>query len=129
MSCYIHYYLGIEVKQSARGISLSQVAYSMKLLERCSSARCNTCQTPMEARLKLSKQSTYALVDATAYQSIVGSLRYLVNTCPGLAFAVGYVSLFLEELREDHLEVLKQILRYVVGTSNWGLWFSRKKRN
>jgi hypothetical protein len=36
------------------------------------------------------------LVDATSYRSIVGSLRYLVNTCPDLAFVVGYVSHFLE---------------------------------
>jgi hypothetical protein len=91
----LHYYLSIEVKQSMSGISLSQGAYAMKLLERCGLARCNPCQTPMEARLKLSKQSTQPLVDATAYQSIVGSLKYLVNTCPNLAFAVGYVSHFL----------------------------------
>jgi hypothetical protein len=29
-----HYYLGIEVKQSMSGISLSQGAYTMKILER-----------------------------------------------------------------------------------------------
>jgi hypothetical protein len=90
---------------------------------------CNPCHVPMEVRLKLSKQSTRSLVDATAYRSIVGSLRYLVNTCPDLAFAVGYVSPFLEEPQEDHLTAVKKILRYVAGTCNWGLWFGRKKRN
>jgi hypothetical protein len=30
----LHYYLGIEVNQSASGISLSQGAYAMKILER-----------------------------------------------------------------------------------------------
>ena len=72
-------------------------------------------------RLKLSKFSSEPLVDATAYRSIVGSLRYLVNTRPDLAFAVGYVSRFLEEPREDHLVAVKHILRYVEGTKNWGL--------
>jgi hypothetical protein len=67
------------------------------------------------------KQNTQPLVDATSYQSIVGSLRYLVNTHPGLAFAIGYVSRFLEELREDHLAMVKRILRYVADTRNWGL--------
>ena len=51
----------------------------------------------------------------------------MVNTRPDLAFAVGYVSRFLEEPREDHLMSVKHILRYVEGTKNWGLWFSRKK--
>jgi hypothetical protein len=83
----------------------------------------------MVARLKLSKQSTQPLVDATIYHSIVGSLRYLVNTHLDFAFSVGYVSRFLQELREDHLAVVKKILRYVTGTYNWGLWFGRKKGN
>jgi hypothetical protein len=56
-------------------------------------------------------------------------MRYLVNTRPDLAFAVGYVSHFLEEPREVHLAAVKKILCYVVGTYNWGLWFGRKKRN
>jgi hypothetical protein len=66
-------------------------------------------------------------VDATAYQSIVRSLRYLVNTHLDLAFDVGYVSRFLEEPQEDHLIAVKKILRYVTDTCNWGLWFGRKK--
>jgi hypothetical protein len=69
----LHYYLGIEVKQRAREISLSQGAYAMKLLEMCGLARCNPYQTPMKARLKLSKQSTQPLVNATTYQSIIGT--------------------------------------------------------
>jgi hypothetical protein len=52
-----------------------------------------------------------------------------VNNRPGLAFVVAYVSHFLEEPREDHLTAVKKILRYVVGTCNWGLWFGRKNRN
>jgi hypothetical protein len=117
----LHYYLVIEVKQSTSGISLSQGAYTMKILERSDMTGCNPCHLPMEARLKLSKQSTQPLVDATAYRSIVRSVRYLVNTRPDLAFVVGYVSHFLEEPRKDHLATVKKILCYVVGTGNWGL--------
>jgi hypothetical protein len=112
----LHYYLGIELKQSASGISLSQGAYVMKILERSGTTGCNLCHVPIETRLKLSKQSTQPLVDATAYQSIIGSLRYLVNTRPDFAFVVGYVSHFLEEPWEDHLAVVTKILLYVAGT-------------
>jgi hypothetical protein len=68
-------------------------------------------------------------VDATSYQSIVGSLRYLVNSCPDIAFDVGYVSHFLDEPQEDQLAVVKKILHYVVGICNWRLWFGWKKGN
>jgi hypothetical protein len=125
----LHYYLGIEVKQSVSDISLSQGAYAMKILEMSGMTGCNPCHVPMGACLKLSKQSTQPLVDATAYQSIVGSLRYLVNTHPDLAFAVDYVSHFLEEPQEDHLAAVKKILHYVAGTCNWGLWFGSKNGN
>ncbi|CAA7404092.1 unnamed protein product [Spirodela intermedia] len=123
----LHYYLDIEVRQSAEGTLISQRAYATKILEKSGMAGCNLCQVPMAMRLKLSKRSTEPLVDATAYKSIVGSLRYVVNTRPDLAFAVGYVSRFLEEPRKDHLAAVKQILRYVAGTKSWGLRYERKK--
>jgi hypothetical protein len=94
----------------------------MKILERSGMIEYNMCHVPMEARLKLSKQST-------TYRSIVRSLRYLVNTHSDLVFTIAYVSLFLEEPWKDHLAAVKKILRYVVDTCNWGLWFSRKKEN
>jgi hypothetical protein len=57
---------------------------------------CNACKIPMEPKIKLSKESSSALVDATLYRSLVGSLRYLVNTRPDLAFSVGFVSRFMQ---------------------------------
>jgi hypothetical protein len=125
----LHYYLIIEVKQSVSGVSLSQCAYAMKIVKRSDMTGCNPCHVPIEACLKLSKQSTQPLVDVTAYQSIIRSLRYLVNTHPNLAFVVVYVSHFLEEPREDHLAAVKKFLRYVTGNCNWGLWFDRERKS
>ncbi|XP_066357941.1 uncharacterized mitochondrial protein AtMg00810-like [Miscanthus floridulus] len=90
----LSYYLGIEVRQA---LTLGQSAYASKLLERSGMAECKPCVTPMEERLKLTKASTAAKVDATLYRSIVDGLRYLVHTRPDIAFAVGYVSRFMED--------------------------------
>ncbi|XP_062179406.1 secreted RxLR effector protein 161-like [Phragmites australis] len=81
----------------------------------------------MEPRIKLSKESSTPPVDATMYKRLVGSLRYLVNTRPDLAFSVGYVSRFMEEPHEDHLAAVKHILRYIAGTRDLGLFYARKK--
>jgi hypothetical protein len=51
----LSYYLGIEVKQEDQGIGLSQCTYAAKLLEKAGMDSCNSCATPMEAKLKLSK--------------------------------------------------------------------------
>jgi hypothetical protein len=84
----------------------------------------------MEEWLKLSKHSTAAKVDATHYRSIIGGLRYLTHTRPDIAFAVGYVSRFIEDPREDHWTAVKRLLRYVKGTldlpqARWQGWAAR----
>jgi hypothetical protein len=79
----------------------------------------------MEVRLKLSAKSSAPDVDATMYRSLVGSLRYLVHTRPDLMFAVGYVSRFMEKPKQDHYAAVKHILRYIAGTINYGLRYSK----
>jgi hypothetical protein len=80
----------------------------------------------MEERIKLSKQSIAAKVDATLYQSVVGGLRWLTHTQPDIAFAVGYVSRFMEDPREDHWAAVKRLLRYVQGTAELGIVFPKR---
>lgn len=123
----LRYYLGLEVSQTDEGITLSQGAYAKKILEAAGMVGCNPSQTPMEPRLKLSKLSTSPCVDATDYRKIVGSLRYLVNSRPDLAFSVGYVSRFMEKPTTEHLAAVKRVLRYVAGTINRGCSYRRKK--
>ncbi|CAA0839612.1 cysteine-rich RLK (RECEPTOR-like protein kinase) 8 [Striga hermonthica] len=121
----LSYYLGIEVKQGRDSIILCQRAYAGKLLERSGMADCKSCATPMEERLKLMKASIVGKVDATLYRSIVGGLRYLVHTRPDIAFAVGYVSRFMEDPREDHWAAVKRLLRYVKETVDQGIIFPK----
>jgi hypothetical protein len=120
------YYLGLEVEQRKDAITLRQSSYARKLLERSGMGDCKPCQTPMEEKLRLSKQSTAPKVDATRYRSIVGGLRYLVHTRPDIAFAVGFVSRFMEDPKEDHLAAVKHLLRYVAGTTSYGLVYPRR---
>jgi hypothetical protein len=122
----LSYYLGIEVKQGANGISLCQSAYVSKLLERCGLGSYNPNAFPMENRLKLSKLSTAEMVNATGYRSVIGALRYLLHTWPDMTFPVGYLSRFLEAPREDHLIAVKRVLRYLAGTQSHGLHYTKR---
>jgi len=79
----------------------------------------------MDERLKLTKASTAAKVDATLYRSIIGGLRYLVYTRPDIVFAVGYISRFMDDPREDHWAAVKRILRYVKGMVDHGIIFPK----
>lgn len=122
----LSYYLGIEVVQSCHGIGLCQASYAAKILEKTGLESCNSVQVPMEAKQKLSKKSTTPPVDATEYRSIVGSLRYLVNTRPDIAYAVGIVSRFMESPTTEHMAAVKQILRYIRGTLDLGCMYMKK---
>ncbi|XP_066334417.1 uncharacterized mitochondrial protein AtMg00810-like [Miscanthus floridulus] len=112
----LSYYLSIEVKQGKEALTLGQSAYAAKLLERSGMADCMPCATSMAERLKLSKASTAVKVDGTLYQSIIDGLCYLVHTRPDIAFAMGYISCFMEDPQEDHWATVKRLLRYVKGT-------------
>jgi hypothetical protein len=80
----------------------------------------------MEPRLKLSKLSSAPVVDATFYRSIVGSLRYLVNSRTDLAFSVGYVRVHGESNNrapagcEEGVEICSR-------AQNYGCHYQRKK--
>ncbi|CAO2193121.1 unnamed protein product [Urochloa humidicola] len=121
----LSFYLGIEVHQDDTGITLRQTAYAKRVVEMAGLAECNSAHTPMEERLKLSRDSTAEEVDATHYRRLVGSLRYLAHTRPDLAFSVGYVSRFMQRPTTEHLQAVKTILRYVAGTLDYGLHYPR----
>jgi hypothetical protein len=121
----LSFYLGIEVLQGDSGITLRQAAYAKGVVELAGLTDCNPALTPMEERLKLSRDSMTEEVDATQYWLLVGSLRYLTHTRPNLAFSVGYVSRFMQRPMTEHQQAVKRIIRYVVGTLDHGLYYLR----
>lgn len=61
------------------------------------------------------------------YQEVVGSLIHLANcTRPDIAFAVNHVSRFNRCHSVEHWTAVKRILRYIKGTANLKLRFSRQ---
>jgi hypothetical protein len=88
---------------------------------------CNPCATPMEPRLKLSKESSAPLVDCTLYKSLIGSLRYLENIRSDIAYVVGYVSRFMNKPTQEHFRVVKRIIRYIGRTMNYGCQYGNKE--
>lgn len=88
--------------------------------------QCNPAETPAEIGLVLGKDESEDAVDPTYFKQIVGSLWYLCNSIPDLAFTVGLISRFLESPRNSHLLAAKRIIRYIKGTCNYGVLFPYK---
>ena len=65
------------------------------------------------------------LSNLTSYWSTIGALQYLTWTLPDLAFAVNQVYQHMHSPRTIHLQAVKHILRYLKGTIDSGLWFTK----
>jgi hypothetical protein len=66
-------------------------------------------------------------IEKGPYRNAVGSLIYLVTgTRPDLAVATSTVAKFCEHPGPAHWTAVKRILRYLKGTSDWGLLFNPK---
>ena len=94
-----------------------------KILEISGMRGCNPVDTPMEQHIKLLPGKPELVSNATKYRSIVGSLRYLVNSRPDLAFSVGMVSRFMQTPNPEHWAAIKRVIRYVAGTTSLGCKF------
>lgn len=121
----MHYFLGIEVIQSADGIFICQRKYAREILERFYMQDCNPVCTPTEVGLKLVKDPGGKMVNSTFYKQIVGSLMYLTSTRPDIMHAVSLISRYMECPKEAHLLAAKRIFRYLNGTINYGLFYRK----
>ncbi|CAN6686987.1 unnamed protein product [Malus baccata var. baccata] len=119
----IHYFLGIEVHRSDKGLFLHQSKYALDLLKKSDMIGVKHCSTPVgSAKLD---HSGSPISDPSFYRSTVGALQYLTWTRPDLAFAVNQVCQHMHSPRTVHLQAVKQILRYLKGTLHFGLWLTK----
>ena len=88
----MHYFLGMEVWQSADGIFLGQGKYAVETLKRFGVMECKAMATPMALNLKLLSDASLESVDSTMYRQMIGSLMYLTNTRPDICFAMNTLS-------------------------------------
>jgi hypothetical protein len=117
----IHHFLGVNVHRTTDGLFLSQQQYALEILDRAKMLNCNPISAPIDTRSKLSSTDGTPFSDPSLYRSLAGALQYLTLTRPDLSYAVQQVCLFMHAPRDTHFQLIKRILRYVHGTSHFGL--------
>ena len=121
----LNYFLGLQVKQWKDGIFISQEKYAKNLVKRFVLNSKKHTSTPMSSLAKLSLDAANVDVDPTLYRSMISSLLYLIASRPDIAFSVGVCAWFQATPKESHLTVVKRIIRYINGTSDYGIWYSK----
>ena len=79
----------------------------------------------MSSSTKLNVDSSGVEVSPTLYRSIIGSLLYLTTSKPNIAFSIGVCARYQAAPKESHLTAVKRIIRYINGTPDYGLWYSK----
>lgn len=126
--------LGMEIQRDRRAgtLFLSQKSYIEKILEKYNLSNCKSVATPFASHFKLSSRQCPVTEDEKEYMShitysnAVGNLMYaMICTRPDLAHAISVVSRFMHNPSKEHWNAVKWILRYLKGTSHFGLLFDK----
>jgi len=119
------YFLGLQIQQNEYGIFLSQTKYLKKILKKYGMEDSKLVCTPTVTGCRLSAIDELAAVHQPTYRSMIGSLLYLKGTRPDIIHAVGIVGIFQENPKENHLQAVKRIFKYLQRTQKYGLWYPR----
>ncbi|GJY60860.1 retrovirus-related pol polyprotein from transposon TNT 1-94 [Tanacetum coccineum] len=125
MMSKISFFLGLQISQSPRGIFINQSKYALKSLKKYGFDSCDLVDTPMMEKSKLDKDTKGKAIDPSHYRGMIGTLLYLTASRHDLQFAICICARYQVRPTEKHLQAVKRIFRYLRGTANRGLWYSK----
>ncbi|GKC56389.1 retrovirus-related pol polyprotein from transposon TNT 1-94 [Tanacetum coccineum] len=102
---------------SDRGLLIFYKKYGMET--------CDPVDTPMVEKSKLDEDPQEKAVDPTCYHGIIDILMYLTSSRPDLVFVVCMYVRYQAKPTEKHLHAVKRIFRYLRGTINMDMWYSK----
>ncbi|GKB43752.1 retrovirus-related pol polyprotein from transposon TNT 1-94 [Tanacetum coccineum] len=119
------YFLGLQIKQDDKGISICQEQYTRNLLKKYEISDSSSVKTPMVPPNNLGPDLAGKPVNETSYRGMIGSLMYLTATRPDIQFSTVLCARYQSNPKESHLTAVKRILRYLKGTPTLGLYYPK----
>ncbi|GJR49996.1 hypothetical protein Tco_1400517 [Tanacetum coccineum] len=98
----LKFFLGLQIHQSPRGIFINQAKYALEILKKHGMDKCDIIGTPMATKPKL-----YADLSCKQYATM------------------HVIKQDLQKITSKHLKEVKRIFRYLKGTINMGLLYSK----
>ncbi|XP_019257719.1 PREDICTED: uncharacterized protein LOC109235931 [Nicotiana attenuata] len=120
----LNYFLGIEVFYHKSGVLLHQKKFISNFLLEFNCLDASEVVSPLDIAHKLHSDVGELLPKPESYRSLVGKLNFLTHTRPDLCFVVQHLSQFLKTPRVPHMAAALHVLRYLKGTSTFGVFLS-----
>ncbi|GJR13514.1 retrovirus-related pol polyprotein from transposon TNT 1-94 [Tanacetum coccineum] len=119
------YFLGLQIKQDDKGISICQEQYTRNLLKKYEISDSSSIKTPMVPPNNLGPDLAGKSVNETSYRGMIRSLMYLTATSPDIQFCTVLCARYQSNPKESHIIAMKRILRYLKGTPTFGLYYPK----
>jgi hypothetical protein len=130
------FFLGLQIEHLHMGILVYQSTYVQKILEKFNMDKAYSAITPMVIRamekdkdpFRPKEEGEEVLGQEYPYLTAIGALMYLENnTRPNIAFVVNCLALHSATPTTRHWNDIKNILRYLVGIVDLGLYFQKNQ--
>nr|GEX34905.1 hypothetical protein [Tanacetum cinerariifolium] len=99
--------------------------YVNEILNKYGLNTCDIIGTPMDIKDKLDLDQIRTPVDVTKYHSMIRALMYLTSSRPDIVHDTCVCARYQAHPTEKHLKEVKRIFRYLWGTINMGLWYTK----
>ena len=121
----LNFFLGLQTKQIKEGTFINQTKYIRDLLNKYNLEEVKTKSKPMGSSIKLDMDEKGKPINQTKYRGIIGSFLYLTISRPDIMYSVCLCVRFQACPKESHLNTIKRKFRYLKGTIDLGLWYSK----
>jgi hypothetical protein len=120
----LQFFLGLQIKQAKERTFVHQAKYTKDILKKFKMDDSKPLSTLMSTTKVLDADEDGEPVDQKEYQSMIGSLLYLMATRPDIQFSVCLCAYFQASPMTSHRQAVKWIFRYLRYTPELGLWYS-----
>ena len=129
--------LGLQIEHFPIGILVHQSTYTKKILKRLYMNKAHPLTSPMVVcsldvkndPFRPCEKGEQLLGHEVPYLSVIGSLMYLATyTRPNIVFLVNLLARYSSTPTRRHWNGIKHILRYLKGTSDMGLFYSKESK-
>jgi hypothetical protein len=121
----LKYFLGFQIKQLQEVTFISQTKYIQDILKKFGMKNAKPIKTPMGTNGHLDLYMGGKSVDQKVYRSMIGFLLYLCASRLDIMLSVSMYARFQSNPKEVHLRAVKRIMRYLVYTLKFGLWYPK----
>src|SRR5919106_3491462 len=122
----LKFFLCLQIRQQRNGIFISQEKYLKDVLRKFGMQDCKGVKIPIPTNGHLCTDANGKDFDQKVYRSMIGSLLYLCASRTGIMLSVCMCARFQAPPKECHLKAVKRIVRYLIHTPNFGIWYLKR---